>query len=229
MHKAAIVFPTTRGEHDMEFGHVVEASTMKLFHNIASPFVRKVRVLAAETGQSARIELVQSVFTPVQPDREVFASNPLGKIPTLLLDDGTALYDSRVICEYLDTLHDGPRLFPAAGPARWSALTRQAQGDGILDAAVGTRYELALRDPSRQWPEWIENQRQKYRRSLDALEAEAASLDGAIDIGVITAACALGYLDFRYPDEGWRDIRPGLAEWYTSFRERDSMRTTAPE
>lgn len=202
---------------------------MKLFHNIASPFVRKVRVLAAETGQSARIELVQSVFTPVQPDRELFASNPLGKIPTLLLDDGTALYDSRVICEYLDSLHEGPKMFPALGPARWAALTRQAQGDGILDAAVGTRYELALRDPSRQWPEWIENQRQKYRRSLDALEAESGSLDGAVDIGVITAACALGYLDFRYPDEGWRDARPGLAGWYAAFRERESMRTTAPE
>ena len=120
-------------------------------------------------------------------------------------------------------------MFPSEGEARWAALTRQALGDGILDAAVGTRYELALREPSRQWPEWIENQRQKYRRSLDALEAEAASLDGALDIGVITAACALGYLDFRYPDEGWRDTRPGLARWYASFSERDSMRTTAPE
>ena len=202
---------------------------MKLFHNIASPFVRKVRVLAAETGLASRIELVQSVFTPVSPDTDLFASNPLGKIPTLMLDDGTALFDSRVICEYLDTLHGGPKMFPPEGEARWAALTRQALGDGILDAAVGTRYELALREPPRQWPEWIENQRQKYRRSLDALEAEAASLDGALDIGVITAACALGYLDFRYPDEGWRDTRPGLARWYASFSERDSMRTTAPE
>ncbi len=202
---------------------------MKLFHNIASPFVRKVRVLAAETGLASRIELVQSVFTPVSPDTDLFASNPLGKIPTLMLDDGTALFDSRVICEYLDTLHEGPKMFPPEGEARWAALTRHALGDGILDAAVGTRYELALREPSRQWPEWIENQRQKYRRSLDALEAEAASLDGALDIGVITAACALGYLDFRYPDEGWRDTRPGLARWYASFSERESMRTTVPE
>ena len=202
---------------------------MKLFHNIASPFVRKVRILAAETGLASRMELVQSVFTPVSPDTDLFASNPLGKIPTLMLDDGTALFDSRVICEYLDSLHAGPKMFPSEGEARWSALARQALGDGILDAAVGTRYELALRDPSRQWPEWIENQRQKYRRSLDALEAEAASLDGALDIGVITAACALGYLDFRYPDEGWRDTRPGLARWYASFSERESMRTTAPE
>lgn len=202
---------------------------MKLFHNIASPFVRKVRVLAAETGLASRIELAQSVFTPVSPDADLFASNPLGKIPTLMLDDGTALFDSRVICEYLDSLHAGPKMFPSEGEARWAALTRQALGDGILDAAVGMRYELALREPSRQWPEWIENQRQKYRRSLDALEAEAASLDGALDIGVITSACALGYLDFRYPDEGWRDTRPGLARWYASFSERDSMCTTAPE
>ena len=202
---------------------------MKLFFNIASPFVRKVRVLAAETGLDSRIELVQSVFTPVRPDTNLFASNPLGKIPTLMLDDGTALYDSRVICEYLDSLHEGPKMFPPGGAARWAALARQALGDGILDAAVGARYELALREASRQWPEWIENQRQKYRRSLDALEAEAVSLDRALDIGVITAACALGYLDFRYPDEGWRDTRPGLARWYASFSERDSMRTTAPE
>ena len=201
---------------------------MKLFHNIASPFVRKVRVLAAETGLVSRIELVQSVFTPVSPDTGLFASNPLGKIPTLMLDDGTALFDSRVICEYLDSLHAGPKMFPSEGEARWAALTRQALGDGILDAAVGTRYELALREPSRQWPEWIENQRQKYRRSLDALEAEAASLDGALDIGVITAACALGYLDFRYSDEEWRDTRPGLARWYASFSDRASMRSTAP-
>ena len=202
---------------------------MKLFHNIASPFVRKVRVLAEETGLTSRIELAQSVFTPVSPDTDLFASNPLGKIPTLMLDDGTALFDSRVICEYLDSLHGGPKMFPPEGEARWAALTRQALGDGILDAAVGTRYELALREPSRQWPEWIENQTQKYRRSLDALEAEAASLDGALDIGVITAACALGYLDFRYPDEGWRDTRPGLARWYASFSGRESMRSTAPE
>ena len=202
---------------------------MKLFHNIASPFVRKVRVLAAETGLASRIELVQSVFTPVSPDTDLFASNPLGKIPTLMLDDGTALYDSRVICEYLDSLHTGRKMFPSECEARWAALARQSLGDGILDAAVGTRYELALREPSRQWPEWIENQRQKYRRSLDALEAEAATLEGSIDIGVITAACALGYLDFRYPDEGWRDTRPGLAQWYASFTERDSMRSTTPE
>ncbi len=202
---------------------------MKLFHNIASPFVRKVRVQAAETGLASRIELVQSVFTPVNPDTDLFASNPLGKIPTLVLDDGTALFDSRVICEYLDSLNEGPKMFPAQREARFAALTRQALGDGILDAAVGARYELALREPSRQWPEWIENQKRKYRRSLDALEAEAASLEGALDIGVITAACALGYLDFRYPDEGWRDARPGLARWYASFSERESMRTTAPE
>ena len=202
---------------------------MKLFHNIASPFVRKVRVLAAETGLASRMELVQSVFTPVSPDTDLFASNPLGKIPTLMLEDGTALFDSRVICEYLDSLHAGPKMFPPEGAARWAALARQALGDGILDAAVGTRYELALREPSRQWPEWIENQKQKYRRSLDTLEAEAATLDGPLDIGVITAACALGYLDFRYPDEAWRDKRPGLARWYASFSERDSMRSTAPE
>lgn len=200
---------------------------MKLIYNPASPYVRKVRVLAIEAGLMNRIELANVSITPVGPDEALCASNPIGKIPTLVLDDGGALYDSRVICEYLDGLHDNPRLFPQHGDARWTALRRQALADGILDAAVGTRYETFLRPEALRWSEWIEGQMQKVRRSLDVLEDE--TLGDEVDIGTISVACALGYLDFRYPQEGWRDSRSRLAAWYERFSARASMSETRPE
>lgn len=201
---------------------------MQLHANAISPYVRKVRVLAIETGLGHRIELVTRMHTPVQPDPELIHDNPLGKIPCLVTDDGTALYDSRVICEYLDSLHDGPRMFPAAGPARWATLRRQALGDGILDAGVLVRYETFVRPEERQWDPWIENQKLKYRRALDSLEREAPALEGAPDIGTITIGCALGYLDFRYADEDWRARCPRLATWYERFARRPAMAETAP-
>ena len=113
---------------------------MKLHYNAASPFVRKVMAVAIETGQEDRLAPVTRMMTPVKPDAELVLDNPLGKIPCLLTDDGAVLYDSRVVCEYLDSLHDGPKMFPAGGPARWTALRRQAEGDGIMDAGVLARY-----------------------------------------------------------------------------------------
>lgn len=200
---------------------------MKLYYNPASPYVRKVRALAVETGLTDRIELAKVVLTPVGPDADVSANNPVGKIPTLVRDDGGALYDSPVICEYLDSLHDGVRMFPASGEARWTALRRQALADGILDAAVGTRYETFLRPDNLRWADWVDGQMQKIRQSLDELERE--SLGDGVDIGTLSVACALGYLDFRYPDEGWRDSRPTLAAWFESFSTRPSMSETTPE
>lgn len=201
---------------------------MKLHYNPASPYVRKVRVFAIETGLADRIELVPEKVSPVDPNRDVVADNPLGKIPALVTDDGHALYDSRVICEYLDSLHGSTRMFPERGEARWSALRRQALADGMCDAAVITRYETAMRPEELRWPAWIENQMLKFRRAADVMEHEVEALAGTIDIGTITLACALGYLDFRYPDEGWRDTRPNLATWFSAFDERPSMRETAP-
>jgi glutathione S-transferase len=199
---------------------------MKLYYGPTSPYVRKVRVFAIETGLMDRIDLARVNITPVGPDASLCADNPVGKIPTLVRDDGGALYDSRVICEYLDGLHDGARMFPDNGEARWSALRRQALADGILDAAVGTRYETSLRPENLRWPDWIEGQMQKVRRSLDGVEAE--SLGETLDIGTISVACALGYLDFRYPDEGWRDTRPELAAWFEKIDARTSMSQTRP-
>jgi len=201
---------------------------MRLHYNVASPFVRKVMAVAIETGLDDRLEPAARMMTPVRPDADLIRDNPLGKIPCLVTDDGAVLYDSRVICEYLDSLHDGPRMFPAAGPARWTALRRQAEGDGIMDAGVLARYETFVRPQEHRWGEWIEGQKQKFRRALDALEAEAEAFGDTVDIGTLTIGCALGYLDFRYADEGWRDSRPRLAAWLERIAARPSMARTAP-
>lgn len=201
---------------------------MKLHFSPASPYVRKVLVLAHEVGLAERIERVECALTPIAPNDAVVADNPLGKVPTLVTDDGVALYDSRVICEYLDSLHDGPRMFPAAPAERWAALSRQALADGILDAAVIARYETALRPESLRWQEWIDGQTQKFRRALDELEEQADLLANEPDIGTIAIGCALGYIDFRYDHERWRASRPQLAAWYGDFSARPSMRATVP-
>jgi glutathione S-transferase len=199
---------------------------MKLYFSPLSPYVRKVRVLAHEVGLAGRIEPETAVMSPVNPSPKLNVSNPLGKLPALVTDDGVALFDSRVICEYVDSLHGGARMFPPQGQARWTALRRQAAADGILDAAVGVRYETNLRPADKRWTEWIDGQMGKVRRTLDALESE--TFDRDLDIGTISIACALGYLDFRYPDEQWRAARPRLAAWYEKFSARESMRTTVP-
>jgi glutathione S-transferase len=199
---------------------------MQLHYNIASPFARKVLAVAIETGLDVRIERVKRLMTPVAPDALLNADNPLGKIPCLITDDGMALYDSPVICEYLDSLHHGARMFPS-GPARWTALRRQALADGIMDAAVLTRYETFLRPQEVRWDAWIDSQKQKFLRALDALEFEGASL-GVVDIGTLAIACALGYLDFRFPDEDWRAGRPRLAAWLEQFAQRPAIANTAP-
>ena len=202
---------------------------MKLHYNPASPFTRKVRVVAIETGREGEIELLDVRLTPVEPAPAVVADNPLGKVPCLVTDDAGALYDSRVIAEYLDGRHDRERLFPAPGPVRWTALRRQALGDGIMDAAVLTRYETVVRPAEKRWDDWIQNQALKWRRALDRLEDEAPALGATVDIGTIALACALGYLDFRFPDDRWRDGRPRLASWFERFTRRDSMVRTEPE
>ncbi|MBI5131747.1 MAG: glutathione S-transferase N-terminal domain-containing protein [Rhodopseudomonas palustris] len=200
---------------------------MKLYHSTASPFVRKVMVLAHETGLVSRLDLVSAVVSPVARDAGVVAHNPTGHIPTLLLDDGTALYDSAVICQYLDTLHDGPPMLPAEPLARARALCLQALGDGIMNAGVLIRFENALRPPDLRWPAWLDGQTSKIQSSLDALERDwLAYLEQQIDIGTISVACALGYIDFRELRPGWRTAVPALADWHARFAQRGSMQQT---
>ncbi|MGQ0741142.1 MAG: glutathione S-transferase [Alphaproteobacteria bacterium] len=200
---------------------------MKLYFSQTSPFARKVAMVAHERGLWERIEVIPANTSPVQPHESLAGDNPLAKIPCLILEDGSALYDSRVIAEYLDALA-GAKLFPGSGAARWTALRQQALADGLLEAAVLVRYERVLRPDEKCWPEWIDGQFGKIRRALDALESETASLEKTLTIGPIAAACALGYLDFRFADFNWRSARPRLTLFYAKFGERPSMRATRP-
>ncbi|UKJ74613.1 glutathione S-transferase N-terminal domain-containing protein [Azospirillum brasilense] len=198
---------------------------MKLRWSPTSPYVRKVAMVLIECGLDSAVE--KQVTNAWAPDTDLPADNPLGKVPALILDDGSALYDSPVIAEYLDTLHDGPRLFPASGPARWTALRQQALADGICDAAILRRLELQRPDGERS-ESWADRQRRAVARALDVLEAEAPALDGTLTIGTLSILVALGYLDFRFGHEHWRVGRPELAAWFASASDLDSFRRTAP-
>lgn len=197
---------------------------MKLFASPASPYVRKVLVLAIETGQE--VETLPSAASPVSRDPAIVALNPSGKIPTAILPDGSVLYDSRVITQWLDSRHDGPRMYPEP-PARWTVLRREALADGLLDAALLARYETIRRPEHLRWPDWVTGQMDKIVSSLDALNGEAPGF-GGIDAGLIAIGCAVGFVELRFPDLGWRDGRADLARWYDSFSQRESMRLTVP-
>ncbi|WP_288587625.1 glutathione S-transferase [uncultured Methylobacterium sp.] len=201
---------------------------MKLFYAKASPFVRKVLVAAHELGLADRIELLPAAAHPINRDATIRAQNPLGQVPTLILDDGTALADSRVICEYLDHLGQGG-LFPAAGPARWAALTAQSTGDGLLDAALLCVYETRVRQEGERSAGWVTGQREKIGDALARIDAAAGEFGERVDIATITYGCALGYLDLRLPDLGWRERAPAAAAWYARFGERPSMQATRPD
>ncbi|PZP42915.1 MAG: glutathione S-transferase [Azospirillum brasilense] len=199
---------------------------MKMFFSPTSPFVRKVSVTAAELGLA--IEHLPSAAGPVKRDQTIIPQNPLGQVPTFITDDGTVLYDSRVICEYLDALAGGNRIFPAPGPDRWRALVEQSLGDGLLAAALLARYETVLRPDEKRWDDWYEGQMDKVRTALDAMQEKAAELGDRVDIGTISMGCALGYLDFRYPHLPWREGRGALADWYQTFAQRPSMESSKP-
>lgn len=198
---------------------------MKLYFSPTSPYVRKCLVVAHELGLVGRIELLAGNAHPVTRDANIIAANPLGKVPTLICDDGGVLYDSRVICEYLDELGGGA-LFPRAGSARWQALTLQALADGMLDAALLARYEDALRPEALRWADWRSGQLDKVATSMAALEAAPAQLQGRIDIGTLALACALGYLDLRFADLGWRARYPRVAQWQAGFSQRPSLQAS---
>ena len=197
---------------------------MKLHFSPASPYVRKTLVTAHEAGLADKIEKMAN--SPWE-ENDLSNDNPIGKVPALILDDGTVLFDSRVICEFLDATSDAPSLFPA-GPARWNALRLAAMGEGIMDAGVGITIERRKSDaePS-DW--YIDRQKEKIARTVDALDSEADQLQGPLDIGQITVGCALGYILFRDFIGDWRPERPALAAWYDSFAQRPSMRATEPK
>ncbi|WP_372425350.1 glutathione S-transferase family protein [Salinarimonas chemoclinalis] len=182
----------------------------------ASPFGRKVKIAAAVLGLSERIEIVPADTT--DPSDDLRVHNPLGKIPVLVTEDGTALYDSPVIVEYLDHLAGGGRLIPA-GTARFEVLTLQALADGLIDAAIMQVYEVRFRPEERREPTWVDYQAQKVTRALDRLESRAGAIGDALDAGTIALACALGYLDFRFEGR-WRESHPALVAWLDGFAAR---------
>jgi glutathione S-transferase len=189
-----------------------------------SPFVRKVMIFAHETGLVDRLTCVRTVVAMKAPNTALLPDNPLSKIPTLVLDDGSPLYDSGVICEYLDTLHERARLYPPEGAARWIALRRQALGDGFLDFLLLWRHERERPEPSKSL---LEAFAEKYRATLTSLEHEAAALGRPpFGIGHIAIGCSLSYLDFRFADLDWRGEHSQVAAWHATFTQRPSARAT---
>jgi glutathione S-transferase len=200
---------------------------MKLHWSPRSPFVRKVMIVAHERGLAERLTRVRSVAIRTDPNPALMADNPLNKIPTMVLEDGTVLQDSRVICEYLDSLGAAPPLFPPSGPPRWTALRRQAFGDGLLDLLLAWRGERD-RPVELHYEIYVAALALKAHAALDRLEDEAAGpVRGAIDVGDVAIYCALAYLDFRFADLDWRAGRPRLAAWAASLDGRPSIAATA--
>lgn len=199
---------------------------MKLYWSPRSPFVRKVMVCAHELGIAERIEKVYALVSSRSANAEVMQTSPLGRIPALVKDDGGVLYDSAVICEYLDHAFGGARLFPR-NTKRWDALRRHALADGLLETLVRWLDERN-RPAERQSAETLAAYVAKVEAGLTAADRDAAARTGEPDIGDLTLGVVLGYLDFRYSDLHWRTRHTGLARWFEVFGERPSMRATAP-
>ena len=200
---------------------------MRLYSAETSPYARKVRILLHETGQLGDFEVVAAYGTPLDPQTMPVAQNPLGKLPALERDDGPAIYDSRVICRYLDA-RAGGKLYPQ-GNRLWETLTLEATADGIMDAAILMVYEARVRPEAKRFPEWVDGQWEKIARSVAAVNGRWIShLNGPLDMGQVAMACALGYVDFRHPDRVWRKGNEGLSDWFKSFSTRESFAATVP-
>lgn len=195
---------------------------MKLFYSPTSPFVRKVIATAIAVGLDNKIERVTT--NPWESPPDLLAQNPLAKVPCLVTDEGVALIESAIICEYVASLGTAP-LLPVSGPERWLALTQQAIADGISDAAIIRRNE-ATRPEEEARSKNMERQRQAMLNGLAALERDLPA--DQLDLGTISIGCCLGYLDFRFANEPWRESCPKLDRWYQTFSQRPEMTQTAP-
>ena len=194
---------------------------MKLYGGNGSPFVRKVAVTAIELGVDDRIERLPSNCSGTSINSIAVTENPVRKMPALVLDDRESLFDSRMIMRYLNDLAGGS-LYP---PGDWAMVRRESVAEGMIEAALLIRYEISVRPEELRWQGWIDGQTQKVNQTLDAMEAHAAALN-RVDGAAIGTGCALGYLDHRLPDWGWREGRPALADWFAEFAERNSMQQT---
>lgn len=198
---------------------------LQLHWSPKSPFVRKVMICIHELGIDHEVGKIRSVAAMLKPNAALMQDNPLSKIPTLLLEDGSALFDSVVICEYLNE-HAKGSLFPAGGPDKWQALRWHALGNGLMDALIFWRNEREREVPLSTLMQAFEN---KVGATLDLLEAQAPALAAApLSIGTVTLACALGYLDYRFDALGWRLRAPALAAWFAVWQQRPSFVLTEP-
>lgn len=198
---------------------------MKLYYSATSPYARKVRVLIIEHGLQEAVELVRA--DPMAENAASKIGNPLSKVPALELDDGAHLFDSPVICEYLDHQAAGEPLLAREGAARWAVLTAQALGDGILDAALSLVME-SRRPETERSAYWQDRWTAAIHRGVDQIAEDVASDREAFDLGRIAYACALGYLDFRLPDLDWRGPHPNLLVWFEDMSARESFALTTP-
>lgn len=200
-------------------------NTMKLHWSPKSPYVRKVMICAHELGVLPQIELVRSVAAMLKPNAHLMQDNPLSKIPTLVRADGSTLFDSVVICEYLNE-QAGGALFPAQGEDKWQALRWHALADGLLDALILWRNEREREQPLKALLDAFEL---KTRATLQQLDGELIALSQApFSIGHIAIGCALAYLDYRFDALGWRSLAPRLAPWYAELAKRPSFKDTEP-
>ena len=201
---------------------------LRLYTSPTTPFGRKAMVLILEAGLADQVEIAQATGSPLDSSKMPLSQNPLGKIPALERGDGPAIYDSRVICRYLDD-RAGAGLYPPA-PRLWETLTLEATADGMIEAAILMLYEDRLRPEEKRFDGWVEGQWAKIARALDTLEGRWMShLNGPLDMGQIAIGVALSYLDFRFDARGWREGRPELARWHEAFAARESMAATVPQ
>lgn len=197
---------------------------MKLYFANTSPYARKARITVIEKGLEDRVETIFQ--NPFEDSADLVAANPLKRVPALVDDGGTAIFDSPVICAYLDACGQGAKLIPE-GDLRWTVLTGEAMADGLLDAAFAIVMER--RRPEEQRSEmWFGRWEAAIGRTLDSIEADLSGFEGDVSLAQIALGCALGYLDFRLPDLTWREARPALATWFAGFENRPSMQATVP-
>ena len=199
-------------------------NSMRLLYNPISPFARMCRITARELGLDDDMEIVPiEGMSPTVPASEVVTHNPIGRIPTLVTDHGHSIYDSRVICEYL-THHAGDkRLLPDEPVRRFRILTLQALGQGVAEAAVALRYELAARPEQARWPQLIDRQRTRILAACDDVEKRWSSELRDLTLATIALAAALAYVNFRHGDLDWQAGRPTLSRWFEAFSARPSM------
>jgi glutathione S-transferase len=202
---------------------------MRIYGDLLSPFVRMTIVTAHEVGLSDKVQHIVEAVKPTEVNAKLTALSPIGKVPVLETDHGHGLYDSRVIVEYLAHVAGNSSLIPDDGVKRFRVLTLMALGQGLADAAVAYRYETGVRPKGLQWAEWMERTVARLNAGFDDLESNWQATLGEVNAGSIAVAVALGYIDFRLGDLGWRDGRPNLAAFHLAFSKRTSMMKTTLE